>query len=294
MSRIFMTGSKGFFGTRFESVFGREHDILGVDVPEVDIVDEAAVNRAVSEFNPDLVIHAAAITSTSFSDQNPDLTRKINVDGAVHVAKAAKSAGAQMIFFSTEQVFNGNAEAGPYNETDQALPNTMYGKTKLEAEAEVREIIDDLWILRFTWLFGLPERNMPVNPNILWNTVQLAVTGRTTPVATNEFRGHTYGYDMIDAVMKVRDLPYDTYHIGSRTDLDRFDLTCHVLRELGLGDRVDDIVEADHEKYKAGARDVRLDTTKISSQGITFDESPKALTRALEEFHLTGAFADPG
>jgi len=289
MSKILITGNRGFFGTRFHSIYDNVHDVLGIDAVDVDIVDAEAVRTAVLEFKPDLVIHAAAITSTEFSNANPELTRKINVDGAVNVGEAAQAVGARMIFFSTEQVFNGNAGPGPFTESHKPSPNTMYGETKLDAEGRLREVIETLWVLRFTWLFGLPERNMPVNPNILWNSLQIALAGVRTPVATNEYRGHTYGYDMISSILKVQDIPFGTYHIGSRNDVGRYDITCHILRELGLGSRVDDLVEADTEKYKNGARDVRLDTSAIADLGIGFEESIEALSRALSEFGLRGA-----
>jgi len=289
VSRIFITGDRGFFGTRFHSVFDHVHTVMGVDVAEVDIVDKAAVRDAVGEFRPDIVVHAAAITSTEFSNAQPDLTRKINVDGAANVAEAAERVGARLIFFSTEQVFNGNTDPGPYTEADKPVPNTMYGKTKLDAEQQLRDITGDLWVLRFTWLFGMPERNMPVNPNILWNTLQLALSGKRSAVARREFRGHTYGYDMIGQILGVLDRPAGTYHIGSRTDLDRYDITCHILKEVGLGERIDALVEPDNEKYSSGPRDVRLDVSKLDSLGISFDESPEALSRAIAEFGLRGA-----
>lgn len=286
MSRILITGDRGFFGARFHAMYDHVHTILGIDVDDVDIVDADAVKRTVAGFRPELVIHAAAITSTEFSNAHPELTRRINVDGAVNVAQAAESVGARMIFFSTEQVFNGNPGPGPFTESHDPVPNTMYGQTKLEAEARIRDVIEQLWILRFTWLFGLPERAMPVNPNILWNTVQIALSGVRTPVATREYRGHTYGYDMIDAVLRVPEIPGGTYHIGSRNDLDRYDITCHILREMGLADRVDSLVEPDTQKYSAAPRDVRLDTSRIGALGIAFEESREALSRALSEFSL--------
>lgn len=286
MSRILITGDRGFFGARFHATYDHVHTVLGIDVDDVDIVDAGAVRQAVAAFRPELVIHAAAITSTDFSNANPELTRRINVDGALNVAEAANSVGARMIFFSTEQVFNGNAGPGPFTESHDPVPNTMYGQTKLEAENRLRDVIEHVWILRFTWLFGLPERAMPVNPNILWNTLQIALSGVRTPVATREYRGHTYGYDMIDAVLRVPEIPCGTYHIGSRNDLDRYDITCHILREMGFGDRVDDLVEPDTHKYAATPRDVRLDTSRIGSLGIEFEESREALSRALWEFSL--------
>lgn len=290
MSRILLTGSQGFFGTRFLTVHGDNHTVLGIDKDDVDITDREAVLRTIREFRPDLVIHAAAITATDFSNAHPELTRRINVDGAVHVAEGAREVDSSLIFFSTEQVFNGNSGAGPYTESDVPEPDTMYGITKLEAESKVKDIVEKLWVLRFTWLFGLPEYRMPVNPNILWNTLQIAGSGRRTPVPVNEYRGHTDGYAMINAIMKVPDIPFGTYHIGSRNSLGRYEITSHILREFGLSDRLDELVEPDEKKY-AVPRDVRLDTGRIARERITFEESREALSRVIREFNLTGAFS---
>jgi dTDP-4-dehydrorhamnose reductase len=160
----------------------------------------------------------------------------------------------------------------------------------LEAEDKLKEILEELWILRFTWLFGLPERNMPVNPNILWNAVEIALGGRKSAVATGEYRGHTYGYEMLDAIMKVPDLPYDTYHIGSRNDLDRYDITRYALTEMGLGSRLSDLLEADPEKFKEAPRDIRLNTDKLAAAGVRFSDSTEAITRCLKEFGLYHLF----
>ncbi|MDA3949986.1 MAG: sugar nucleotide-binding protein [Spirochaeta sp.] len=290
MARILLTGNRGFFGTRFHALYDRYHTILGIDKDDVDIVDAAAVTAAFREFRPELVIHAAAITATDFSDKYPELTRSINIDGAVNVATAAREVGAKLIFFSTEQVFNANAKSGPYSEEDIPQPDTMYGITKLEAEKQLRTILEELWVLRFTWLFGLPERNMPVNPNILWNAIQIALRGERTAVPVNEYRGHTYGFDMLEAIIRIPEIPYGTYHIGSTNDLGRYEITQHILRELGLSsDRIDELISPDREKYAARSRDVRLATERIAQHGITFETSVEATRRALREYSLHGA-----
>lgn len=286
MARILFTGNRGFLGARFHSLYDQEHQVLGIDKEDVDILDVDALEQSFRDFRPEIVYHAAAITSTDFSNANPELTERINVEGAVNVARATRTVGGKLIFISTEQVFNGNPEPGPYTEEVTPVPNTMYGRTKLEAEKRLREILEELWILRFTWLFGLPERNLPVNPNILWNALQIALSGRRSPVATREFRGHTYGYDMLEALIRVPEIPYGTYHIGSRNDLDRFELTGEILREMGLGDRVEELLEADEEKFREAPRDIRLDASRIAAEGIHFEESREALARCLREFAL--------
>ncbi len=290
MSRIFITGSEGYLGTRFIACYSKQHEIRGIDKNDADITDRDAIKEMILGFRPDLVIHAAAVTATDFSNQHPDLTRKINVFGAQNVVSAAAEAGADTIFLSTEQVFNGNTETGPYTEASLPCPDTMYGITKLEAEKKLRDITDRLWILRLSWLFGLPEHKLPVNPNILWNALQIAARGKQVAIPTNEYRGVTYGYDMIDALMRIPSIPFGTYHIGSQNNLSRYEITRHILMEFGLEKRIDDLIARDDEKY-AVPRDIRLDTSSIAAEGISFEDSSTALKRAIHEFGLTGAFA---
>ncbi|GAM70583.1 dTDP-4-dehydrorhamnose reductase [Vibrio ishigakensis] len=161
--KILITGAKGFFGTRFINRYQNEFEIAGLDVQQLDITDKTAVDATFAELKPDYVIHAAAIAVTDFCNQHPDVAHKVNVQGAINVANACKASGSKLVFISTEQVFNGNPEAGPYTEQDTPVPDTVYGQNKLEAESELKSILEEMWILRFTWLFGLPERNTTIN-----------------------------------------------------------------------------------------------------------------------------------
>ena len=191
-----------------------------------------------------------------------------------------------MVFLSSEQIFNGNEEPGPYRETDLPRPDTVYGKNKWEAETLLKEQIDEYWILRFTWMFGVPERYRPVVANILWDTVKFALRGEKVKVPCKEYRGLTYIGEVMDQFTRVFDLPYGTYHVGSHNDLDRYEVVCLILRELGLGRRIDELVEKDEEKYRERARDARLNTDKIREQGFRFSDTPKAIRRCLQEYSL--------
>jgi dTDP-4-dehydrorhamnose reductase len=279
--KILITGAKGFFGTRFCKHYQEKYDVLGTDKDDTDITDQKAVAQLITNFKPDFIIHTAAIPVTNFCNENPAIAHKINVEGALNVARAAKSVGARMVLLSTEQIYNGNSEKGPYKETDIPVPDTVYGLNKVEAESKIKEYLDEFWVLRFTWLFGLPERGCNMNPNILWNAIQIALKGEPTQITDNEFRGYTYVYDVIDQFDQLFALPYDTYHVGSRNDLSRYDVTCHIFRELGLESRIDDLLVKTHGPY----RDDRLDTGKIQSLGFHFDESIVALNKCIREFY---------
>ncbi|MDV5169770.1 SDR family oxidoreductase [Photobacterium rosenbergii] len=281
--KILITGAKGFFGTRFIQRYQHEFDILGLDVEQLDITDKPEVDSTFAQFKPDYVIHAAAIAVTDFCNKHPDVAHKVNVGGAINVANACKAQGAKLVFISTEQIFNGNPEAGPYTEQDTPVPDTVYGQNKLEAEHELKSILDEMWVLRFTWLFGLPERHTSINPNVLWNAMQALTNGEVMQERRNEFRGLTYVHELIEQFPKIFTIPYGTYHTGAHNPASRYDIAEHILSELGQTARLAELLEANDAPK---TRDVRLDTSKLAAQGVTFTESKLAISKCLREFHF--------
>ncbi|MDA3939520.1 MAG: NAD(P)-dependent oxidoreductase [Spirochaetia bacterium] len=286
MKRVLLTGGNGFIGTRFREAHHHNFEILSTDVDQLNILNKDKVEDALNLFKPDYVIHAAAIALTDFCNENPDKCREINVIGAVNIAEACKKTGSKMIFLSTEQVFNGNRESGPYSESDTPLPDTMYGKNKLEAENLIKDILDDYLILRFTWMFGIPERFRPLATNILWSTIETVMKGEQIKVPVYEFRGLTYINELMDQFDKIMDLPTGTYHVGSNNEKNRYDIVCHILNEMGLEYRIDELIIKDEEKYKDNPRDARLETSRAQSHGIEFSESMDAISRCIREYHL--------
>ncbi|MFM2620698.1 SDR family oxidoreductase [Vibrio owensii] len=284
--KILITGARGFFGTRFINRYHNEFDILGLDVEQLDITNKSAVDTTFAEFKPDFVIHAAAIAVTDFCNQHPDIAHKVNVQGAINVANACKANGSKLVFISTEQVFNGNIEAGPYSEQDTPVPDTVYGQNKLEAEGELRSILEDMWILRFTWLFGLPERNTTINPNVVWNAMQALTSGEVMQERRNEFRGLTYVHELIEQFPKIFTIPYGTYHTGANNPASRYEIAEHILTELGQQSRLDHLLQVNDARK---TRDVRLNTNKLAGQGVVFTESKAAITKCLQEFHYISA-----
>ncbi|MBU3073655.1 SDR family oxidoreductase [Clostridium estertheticum] len=286
MKKILLTGGNGFFCTRFATKYRNTYEILSASSSMLDVTDESNVTETIKKFKPDYVIHAAAIANTEFCDKNPELAYKINVTGSINVAKACKEFKAKMIFLSSEQVFNGNVEPGPYSEEVTPRPSTVYGENKLEAEGILKQTLDELWILRFTWLFGLPERNCSLSPNILLDTLSSILKGKKIKATPNEYRGLTYVYEVIDQFPQIFNLPYDTYHVGSQNSLNRYDICSLILKEVGLEHKIDELLEKDYDKYKNHSRDIRLCTDKINNYNINFSESSDGIKKCLKEFSL--------
>ncbi|RSK25881.1 NAD(P)-dependent oxidoreductase [Bacillus sp. HMF5848] len=286
MKKILITGGKGFFSKRLTEFYKDQYEFIVTDKEELDIVDNEKVEEFFTQYRPDYVIHAAAIAVTDFCNKRPDIAQKINVDGAVNVARAAKRVSAKLVFLSSEQVFNGNENAGPFSEEDVAVPNTVYGANKLEAEALLKDIIDELWIVRFTWMFGLPERNNNMVNNILWDTLTSILKNEKIYASPHEFRGMTYVYDMIENFEKVFSLPFGTYHLGSINNMSRYEMVKHIFSSLGIEERINELVVEDTEKYSDNPRDIRLVTDKAKSYGIEFPDSGEAMRRCVEEYKI--------
>lgn len=286
LKKVLLTGGHGFFCTRFTERYKNEFVILSAGKEALDITDSVKVLEMFKEFKPDYVIHAAAIAVTDFCNKNPELARKINVDGAMNVAKACKEIGAKLVFISSEQVFNGNVEAGPYDEEHTAVPDTVYGQNKLEAEGLLKEILDELWILRFTWLFGLPEKGLSIASNIVWETVTALLRGEKIYASPHEYRGMTYVSEMVENFKKVFELPYGSYHLGSINEMSRYETVKYILTEMGLTSRIEEVLVKDEGKYKALPRDVRLNTEKARRHGLAFKTTKEGLADCIRDYKL--------
>lgn len=273
--KILLTGSKGFILSSFYDRYKNDYEIIRTgrnnkNLVDLDVRDEAQVNHVLKQYKPDIVLHGAGITSTGGCENNKTLAYDVNVNGSINVAKACKSIGARMVFFSTEQVFNGNAERGPYSEVDQPMPNTYYGETKLAAENQIKIILDDYVIMRLTWMYGFSKD--PRVKNILTDTI---FSKEDIQVPDNEFRGMSPIETLLDVFPKIMDLPKGIYHIGSENNKSRYAIVKEILELINRND-IQPIIN-NHDQV----RDIRLDMAKINHLGIVFDETPKAIKKTI-------------
>jgi dTDP-4-dehydrorhamnose reductase len=285
--RVLITGASGFLASRLLRKLDENYNVVGVSRKNLNLLDYGEVFEVFKMLKPDMVIHTAAITATLDCENDPREAYKINVDGSLNLAKAARKNGSKMLFLSSEQVFNGNPEDGPYSEDDTPVPNTIYGETKLKAEELLREEIQNLWILRLSWLFGFPERNMPNGENLPMKLMNAVISNKAVSIANNEFRGIIHAYDLIDNIEKIFELPYDTYHFGSENDSSTYEMAVFIMESLGFSkDVIDSIVIPDNEKYRNKKRDLRMSYEKIKSNGIEILTSKESVLRALSQYGL--------
>lgn len=286
MKKILITGSTGFLASRFINKFNKKYNIIPITRNDLDINNENAVITLLTNHNADYVIHTAAIADTGICENDPDLSFQVNVKASLNIAKGCKISNSKLIYLSSEQLYNGNIECGPYSETCIPVPNTVYGKHKLEAEKEIQNILNDVVILRLTWLFGLPERNRKVNSNILWNVVKAALKNDPLKLPIHEFRGMTYVYDILDAFPQILDLPSGIYNTGSENNLSTYDAACLILKKMGLEHKIPELLIKDTEKYKDDPRDLRISNNKLKNNNIIINDTSEGIKKCIKDFSL--------
>jgi len=147
-------------GTPFEAVTPGTYEVLSTDIDTLDLVDRTAVRDAVEGFRPDLVLHGGAFTAVDACESDPDTAFAVNAMGTRHMAEAAAAVGAHIVYVSTDYVFDGSSEV-PYVEWDPPAPRSVYGRSKLGGEQEIRNISGGSGtIVRTAWVSGAHGANM--------------------------------------------------------------------------------------------------------------------------------------
>ncbi len=166
-----MTGAAGMLGHDVARAGERAgHELVLVDLPEVDITDPAAVERLLGGLHAepgslDALVNCAAWTDVDGAEAHAEQARAVNADGAGNLARAAAALGVPMLHMSTDYVFDGTArlrpDGGPrpYVESDATGPRSVYGTTKLEGEAQVLAASPRHTIVRTAWLYGVDGKN---------------------------------------------------------------------------------------------------------------------------------------
>ena len=91
----------------------------------------------------DAVICLAALSNDPLGDLNPGATYSVNLDGTMHLAQAAKAAGAGRFLFASSCSLYGAAGSGAVAEDADLYPVTPYGETKVQAERALSALADD-------------------------------------------------------------------------------------------------------------------------------------------------------
>ena len=156
---VLILGCNGQLGVALRETAPTDVEIVGFDLPELDITDAAAVMDIVLGSNAAVIVNAAAYTAVDNAESDAEKCQAVNVNGPQNLAAAAKECGAQLIHISTDFVFDGES-LEPYKTNDPTNPLSVYGRTKRDGELAVLKTLPDSGVvLRTAWLYSKTGSN---------------------------------------------------------------------------------------------------------------------------------------
>ena len=229
--RVTIVGASGLLGKALMRVWS-EDTITGLSSRDADIRDAKRVQQAVRETRPEWVVLAAAYTDVDGCEGNPELAFAVNRDGAANVAEAAKEVGARLVFLSSDYVFDGK-KTTPYETGDLRNPQSVYGRTKAEAEINLLALMPDCCIARTSWLFGAGGKCFP-------DTILKLAASRSRLDVVNDQRGcPTYAVDLARAIMQLcRKNATGIVHVTNAGDCTWFEFAQEIVQSAGLATTV--------------------------------------------------------
>ncbi len=177
------------------------HELILVDLPELDITDEQAVASFYERERPQATINCAAFTNVDGAETNRELAHAVNADGAGNLARAAAQIGTPLLHISTDYVFDGTAPLDdrgrprPYVESDPTGPRSVYGETKLAGERQVLAASPDHTVVRTAWLYGID------GPNFVATMLRLAGEREAVQVVDDQIGSPTWSGHLAPAVV---------------------------------------------------------------------------------------------
>jgi dTDP-4-dehydrorhamnose reductase len=278
--RITIVGASGLLGKALVHEWSGDA-VTGLDSRDADVRDAKRVQQVVQETSPEWIVLAAAYTDVDGCESNPDLAFAVNRDGALNVASAARVCGARLLFLSSDYVFAGN-KTTPYEVYDARNPQSVYGRTKAEAETRLLDLMPDCCIIRTSWLFGTGGKCFP-------DTILKLAASRPALDVVNDQRGSpTYATDLARAIIQLsRKNGNGIVHVTNSGDCTWFDFAEAIVKTAGLATTVRPVSSRQMARPAPRPAYSVLSPARSQALGIEMSSWRDALQRYFERRHLT-------
>ena len=275
--RVLITGGRGQLGRELQQALASQ-TVLAQDLPELDVTDAAAVDRAIGQFRPQVVVHAAAYTDTLGCEADPEMALRVNGEGTRKVALACRRADAALLYVSTNEVFAGD-KGEPYLESDQPNPINAYGRSKLAGERYVQATLDRFYVVRTAWLYAAGGDNFPAK------VLRAADREGSLRLVTDEVASPTWARDLAQAIAQlIAQAAYGVYHLTNAGACSRYQWAERILALAGRADvPLQPITQAEHGAPYRKPPYSELANQAAAALGIVI----RPWHEALQEYFLT-------
>lgn len=274
-----LTGGNGQLGTELRHLLDEKNlPYVSTDAKDLDITDAEKTMAYITELKPDVIFHCAAYTAVDKAEEEAkELDEKINVDGTRNVALAAKAVNAQFVYISTDYVFDGKNKNVEYEVDDQTNPLNEYGRTKLLGEKAVEEILEDYYIIRTSWVFGI------YGHNFVFTMQRLAETRDKLTVVNDQFGRPTWTRTLAEFMTYLAEnrKEYGYYHLSNDAaeDTTWYDFAVEILKDTDV-----EVKPVDSSQFPAKAKRPLNSTMSLAKAKATGFVIP-TWQDALKEFY---------
>ena len=244
-------GATGQLGSDLVRTFDQPGELVALSTRDVDILDAARTRSILEALQPTCVINTAAYNLVDRAEDDGRSAFALNAEAVGTLAAVCQAAGARLVHFSTDYVFDG-VKRTPYLETDSPQPVSVYGESKLAGERLALERCEWSVIFRVCGLFGLAGSLGKGKGNFVETMLRLAREGRPLRVVSDQVLCPSYTLDLARKVWKV--LPkvaHPIYHLTNAGQVSWYEFARRALELAGL---TADLTPVTAAEYGARAR----------------------------------------
>ena len=226
--RVLLAGAGGQLGLELASILPeRDHEVVALDRRGLDVADPEAVEGAVDEHEPEMVINAAAYTNVDGCEDETGLAYAVNALGPRNLAQACERRGCALLHVSTNYVFDGE-NGRPYEPFDSPNPISAYGRTKFAGEEYVMRLMNRWYVVRSAGVYGRGH-------NFVRTMLRVASERDSLEVKDDEFISPTYARDLADGIAGIVERGrYGLYHLTNAGSCSWYEFTREIFRLSGV------------------------------------------------------------
>jgi dTDP-4-dehydrorhamnose reductase len=194
--RILLTGKNGQVGRELERVLGGTSEMKALGHEELNLANPECIRQTIREFQPNIVLNAAAYTAVDKAESEEHLAHAINAEAPAVMAEETKRIGAVLVHYSTDYVFDG-VKNQPYVEDDATGPLSAYGRSKLAGEKGIRNAGGRHVIFRTEWVYATHGKNF------LLTILRLATESDELRIVSDQIGAPTWSREIAKATATV-------------------------------------------------------------------------------------------
>ena len=212
--KILLLGKDGQVGWELQRALAPLGLLTALNRRECDLADPAQIQAALEQFEPEVIVNAAAYTAVDQAETDQAMARRINVDAVAELALYAREMGSLLVHYSTDYIFDGTKPEA-YVEDDITNPLSVYGQTKLAGENRIRDALCRHLIFRTSWVYAAR------GGNFARTMLRLATERETFNVIDDQIGAPTSAELIADVTAHaLRDVlagraPGGTYHLAA-------------------------------------------------------------------------------